>query len=274
MTTMIVKNCLVVVARVFIVLLLAATLSGRRVLVVLAEEARRSPIIVHSSSSIMPAVSAAGRFTIRHFTLSNCSRPTRSLRSFGCWRAATTTITAAPQVLLLLLRHLEEARSRQSSWCSNTNSPFMMTAAGVRRLLATTCIPRGGGGGGEDASGADHSSRNEPGSTSSCDKVVVVAYETNHASSPAPTTGSPFHYAFPVHCLEAAQDFYGRVLGCTPGRSSEKWQDYSLHGHQIVRCIVVVVVSSLSSREYLFIFLLPKMMDTIRLTTLPRCCSC
>ena len=34
--------------------------------------------------------------------------------------------------------------------------------------------------------------------------------------------------------LDAAKDFYGNVLGCKEGRSSEKWQDYSLHGHQIV----------------------------------------
>jgi len=51
-------------------------------------------------------------------------------------------------------------------------------------------------------------------------------------SDPAP--GSPFHYAFPVHNLKLAKDFYGGVLGCAEGRSSEKWQDYSLHGHQIV----------------------------------------
>jgi extradiol dioxygenase family protein len=37
-----------------------------------------------------------------------------------------------------------------------------------------------------------------------------------------------------VHNLEAAKDFYENVLGCVEGRSSEKWQDYSLHGHQIV----------------------------------------
>ncbi|ACI64466.1 glyoxylase domain-containing protein, partial [Thalassiosira pseudonana CCMP1335] len=43
-----------------------------------------------------------------------------------------------------------------------------------------------------------------------------------------------FHYAFPVHSLDAAKQFYGDVLGCAQGRSSEKWQDYSLHGHQIV----------------------------------------
>jgi uncharacterized protein len=51
-------------------------------------------------------------------------------------------------------------------------------------------------------------------------------------SEPAP--GSPFHYAFPVHNLQVAKEFYGTVLGCLEGRSSEKWQDYSLYGHQIV----------------------------------------
>jgi len=51
-------------------------------------------------------------------------------------------------------------------------------------------------------------------------------------SDPAP--GSPFHYAFPVHDLEVAKQFYGEILGCKEGRSSEKWQDYSLNGHQIV----------------------------------------
>ena len=45
-----------------------------------------------------------------------------------------------------------------------------------------------------------------------------------------PAPGSPFHYAFPVHCLDRAKHFYGDVLGCKEGRSSEKWQDYSLHG--------------------------------------------
>ena len=49
-----------------------------------------------------------------------------------------------------------------------------------------------------------------------------------------PAPGSPFHYAFPVHDLALAKEFYGNVLGCKEGRSSEKWQDYALHGHQIV----------------------------------------
>ena len=44
----------------------------------------------------------------------------------------------------------------------------------------------------------------------------------------------PFHLAFPVDDLAAARDFYGRVLGCPEGRSSDQWIDFDLHGHQIV----------------------------------------
>ncbi len=43
-----------------------------------------------------------------------------------------------------------------------------------------------------------------------------------------------FHLAFPVHDLDAARTFYIDVLGCTEGRSSERWVDFDLFGHQIV----------------------------------------
>lgn len=44
----------------------------------------------------------------------------------------------------------------------------------------------------------------------------------------------PFHYAFPVHDLALARDFYLNTLGCTQGRSDETWIDFNLFGHQIV----------------------------------------
>ncbi len=44
----------------------------------------------------------------------------------------------------------------------------------------------------------------------------------------------PFHIAFPVDDLDAARHFYGTVLGCPEGRSSEIWIDFNLFGHQIV----------------------------------------
>ncbi len=43
-----------------------------------------------------------------------------------------------------------------------------------------------------------------------------------------------FHLAFPVHDLEAARAFYGGLLECPEGRSSETWVDFNLYGHQIV----------------------------------------
>lgn len=44
----------------------------------------------------------------------------------------------------------------------------------------------------------------------------------------------PFHLAFPVHDLAAARAFYGGVMGCPEGRSSDVWVDFDLFGHQIV----------------------------------------
>lgn len=44
----------------------------------------------------------------------------------------------------------------------------------------------------------------------------------------------PFHLAFPVHDLEQARAFYGGLLGCPEGRSSEHWIDFDFFGHQIV----------------------------------------
>lgn len=44
----------------------------------------------------------------------------------------------------------------------------------------------------------------------------------------------PFHLAFPVNDLDASRVFYGELLGCTEGRSSDEWIDFNFHGHQIV----------------------------------------
>ena len=55
-----------------------------------------------------------------------------------------------------------------------------------------------------------------------------------------PAPGNPFHLAIPVHCMKEARRFYGEILGLTEGRrAGDKWQDYSLFGHQIVCHFVV-----------------------------------
>ena len=43
-----------------------------------------------------------------------------------------------------------------------------------------------------------------------------------------------FHLAFPVKDLESSRKFYGEILGCEEGRSSDAWIDFNLFGHQIV----------------------------------------
>ena len=49
---------------------------------------------------------------------------------------------------------------------------------------------------------------------------------------PAPMP--PFHLAFPVHDLALARQFYGGLIGCAEGRSSEAWIDFDFYGHQVV----------------------------------------
>ena len=45
----------------------------------------------------------------------------------------------------------------------------------------------------------------------------------------------PFHLAIPVHSVTLAREFYGGIMGLQEGRrAGDKWQDYSLHGHQLV----------------------------------------
>ena len=44
----------------------------------------------------------------------------------------------------------------------------------------------------------------------------------------------PFHLAFPVLDLDAARAFWGGVMGCGEGRSSDDWIDFDFFGHQIV----------------------------------------
>ncbi|MFC3282967.1 VOC family protein [Litchfieldella rifensis] len=45
---------------------------------------------------------------------------------------------------------------------------------------------------------------------------------------------NPFHLAVQVRDLEEARGFYGELLGCPEGRSSDTWVDFNLFGHQFV----------------------------------------
>eukprot|EP00978_Attheya_sp_CCMP212_P021017 scaffold60871_cov48-Attheya_sp.AAC.4 len=96
------------------------------------------------------------------------------------------------------------------------------SAKSFRAIARPLLVVSGLRGGADDLSPASHQQRS----------LSTEPPKYTKLADPAP--GSPFHYAFPVHDLELAKKFYGGVLGCAEGRSSEKWQDYSLHGHQLV----------------------------------------
>jgi uncharacterized protein len=42
-----------------------------------------------------------------------------------------------------------------------------------------------------------------------------------------------FHLAYHVRDLDAARAFYGGVLGCREGRSTDTWVDFDFFGHQL-----------------------------------------
>ncbi|WBY00178.1 VOC family protein [Ramlibacter tataouinensis] len=44
---------------------------------------------------------------------------------------------------------------------------------------------------------------------------------------------SLFHLAFHVTDLDEARRFYGGVLGCAEGRSTDTWVDFDFEGHQL-----------------------------------------
>ena len=48
----------------------------------------------------------------------------------------------------------------------------------------------------------------------------------------------PFHLAFPVTDLDATRSFYVDILQCNVGRSSDKWIDFNMFGHQVVAHLV------------------------------------
>ena len=48
----------------------------------------------------------------------------------------------------------------------------------------------------------------------------------------------PFHLAFPVDNLEKTREFYTETLGCSEGRSSDRWIDFDMYGHQVVAHLI------------------------------------
>lgn len=43
----------------------------------------------------------------------------------------------------------------------------------------------------------------------------------------------PFHFSFLVNSLESSREFYGKLLGCKEGRSTNTWVDFDFYGNQL-----------------------------------------
>lgn len=68
------------------------------------------------------------------------------------------------------------------------------------------------------------------------DGRVADTLEGADMTAAAPTEDdmkSVFHLAYHVTDLDAARRFYGGVLGCAEGRSTQTWVDFDFFGHQI-----------------------------------------
>jgi extradiol dioxygenase family protein len=48
----------------------------------------------------------------------------------------------------------------------------------------------------------------------------------------------PFHLALPVNDLAAAREFYCGLLGFETGRTSDRWIDLNMYGHQVTLHLV------------------------------------
>ncbi len=44
---------------------------------------------------------------------------------------------------------------------------------------------------------------------------------------------NPFHLAFPIRDIEETRSFYGDLLGCEIGRSTDRWIDFNFFGNQL-----------------------------------------
>jgi len=145
--------------------------------------------------------------------------------------AATRSLSLTPHVVTAASRSVTTARSAAAAaaagWSKRT------TATSLSSILLSSSL-RGGGGGETGDSGTTNSTTTSNASRNFAASNSTTTTTTQYQTLCDPAPGSPFHYAFPVHDLDKAKEFYGTVLGCQEGRSSEKWQDYSLCGHQIV----------------------------------------
>jgi extradiol dioxygenase family protein len=63
--------------------------------------------------------------------------------------------------------------------------------------------------------------------------VAFTGRPTTLQAMSKPRMSQPFHYAFFVRDLSSTRRFYGDILGCPEGRSTDTWVDFDFFGNQI-----------------------------------------
>ena len=58
-----------------------------------------------------------------------------------------------------------------------------------------------------------------------------------------------FHLAYTVNDLDSARSFYGELLGCQEGRSTDTWVDFNFFGNQLSLHVGEVVKRSKANSE-------------------------
>ncbi len=54
----------------------------------------------------------------------------------------------------------------------------------------------------------------------------------------------PFHYSFLVKDLTSTRKFYGKILGCSEGRSADSWVDFNFGGNQLSMHVSEIIPES------------------------------
>jgi uncharacterized protein len=65
------------------------------------------------------------------------------------------------------------------------------------------------------------------------DRALSPAKREVHMAGQGLTGNAAFHFAFFVRDLDSTRRFYGEILGCREGRSTDTWVDFDFFGNQI-----------------------------------------
>jgi extradiol dioxygenase family protein len=60
---------------------------------------------------------------------------------------------------------------------------------------------------------------------------------------------TPFHLAFPIKDIEETRNFFGDLLGCEIGRSTDRWIDFNFFGHHLSAHVTADELKNVQTNE-------------------------